>query len=523
LKSSVIDSFWQRNKERLLTGTILLLLVYSVIRNSLKAAIRPFWFDELCTWIVARQPNLSALWRSLIRAADGQPPPYYLLERLFDKLISNDEVAFRLPSILAFCLMEWFLFVWLRKRHDSLIAFIAVLLPFLTLLYGKYAVEARPYCIVAACLAAALLAYQRAPAVRWMMIFGVSLVAAQAFHFYSVFMMFPFVAAESIYYLKTKRFRWPVWTAFLAGILPLLVFWPILSSVKAYYSAHVWTHPTLLGMLRTYGWILDIPQGLPTNFSWSLVAGLVLTCAILIACAFLILQAFRADPISQPFFHENLLISGFLLLPLLLFSAIKLTHGALTSRYLLPVTLGMVLLAARGLAYLSRKSLLLVGGLLCISIAMQETAFWLSYYGSYQLGFARQNPAEELVRQAGHPELPVAISEGHDYLELDHYAAPEWRSRLTYVADPESAVIHGKSDSTELDLLVLRDFAPLRVVEYEKFKASCPEFLLYSNPTWENNPDWFVLWLVADGWSTQRVATNGYASVYLVKRNDESH
>jgi len=517
LTPPAIDSFWERNKERLLTNAVLLLLIYTAIRSTLYAAIRPFWFDELCTWIVARQPNLSAIWHSLIRAADGQPPPYYLLERLFDRFISNDEIAFRVPSILAFCLMEWCLFVWLKKRNDVLIAFVAVLLPFLTVLFGTYAVEARPYCVVAACLAAALLAYQRAPALRWVVVLGLCLLAAGSFHFYSIFMMSPFFAAEAIHSLKTRQLRWPVWCAFLAGMLPLIAFWPILASVKAYYSAHVWTHPTLLGMLRTYGWILNIPQGSPTDFSWSLAAGFLLTCAVLVVSALLIFRGLRANPKSNPFFHEDVLIAGFLILPLTVFSITKLTNGALTARYLLPVTIGLVLLVARGLTFLSRKSVLLVGALLCFSIAAKESAFWVSYYVASQFKFIRQKPAEYLLGQAGHLDLPVAISEGHDYLELDHYATPEWRRRLIYVADPADAVAYGKPDSTELDLLALRDFADLRVIEYDKFKGSCSEFLLYSNPSWENNPDWFVLWLVADGWSTKRVATNGYASVYWVK------
>jgi hypothetical protein len=508
-------SFWERNKERLLTIAVLFLLVYSVIRNILKAAIRPFWFDELCTWILARQPNISALWRALTRAADGNPPPFYLLESLFAKLIPSDHIAYRMPSILAFCLMEWCLFLWLKRRHDRLIAFVAILLPFMTTLYITYSVEARPYCLMAACLALALVAYQRVPALPWVFFLGFSLFAAQAFHFYSIFMMSPFFAAEAVYCLKTKNIRWPVWGALFAGVLPLIAFWKELSSIKSYYSQHFWIHPTFLGMLRIYGWIFGIPQGSPSTFSWPLAAGLLLTAIVLVVSALFLIRALRANPNQTPFFHERVLIAGYLLLPVTVFFAVKLSNGGLTDRYFLPVTLGLVLAAAAGLSYLSGKTVLLLGALLCLTIAIQESVFWISYYGDYQLGFIQPNSEEQLVARADHPKLPVVIADGHDYLELDHYATAQWKQRLVFLSDPAAAAAFGRPDTTERELLVLRDFTSLRVFDYDKFKPSRSEFLVYSHPTSQNDPDWFVLWLMSDGWTLQRLANDGHNSVYL--------
>ncbi len=511
------ESFWQHNKDRLITSALLFLLSYSLVRGILKAFNRRFWYDELCTWILAHQPNIATLWHALTRAADGHPPPYYLLEKFFSQLIPNDHIAFRLPSILAFCLMEWCLFVWLKKRHNSRIAIIAILLPFMTPLYLTYTVEARPYCIVAACLSLALVAYQRLPAARWAFLLGLSLFAAQSFHFYSIFMMSPFFAAEAVYSFKTRIFRWSVWAALSAGSLPLFVFWRELASVKSYYSPHFWIHPTFFGVLRIYGWIFGIPQGSLSTPSWLIAAALLLTAIVLVVSALFLLRALRASPNQLPFFHERVVIAGFLLLPITMFLATKITNGGLTDRYLLPVTLGLVLAAAAGLSLASRRVSLLLGAALCLAIAIQESGFWLSFYSDYQLGFAQPNSAQPLVAKADHSNLPVVIADGHDYLELDHYAVGSWKQRLMYLSDPDAAAALGRPDSTERELLVLRDFTPLRVFEYKKYRSTRSEVLVYSHPTSQNDPDWFVLWLMSDGWTLQRLATDGHDSVYLAR------
>jgi hypothetical protein len=57
----------------------------------------------------------------------------------------------------------------------------------------------------------------------------------------------------------------------------------------------------------------------------------------------------------------------------------------------------------------------------------------------------------------------------------------------------------------------------VRVFEYAKFKELHSPFLLYSDPMPENTPDWFVLRLIDDGWSLQKLATDSHSTVYLVE------
>jgi len=511
------ESPFSRSKDRVVVASVLLLLVYSAVRNVVAAAIRPFWYDELLTWIVAGQPTVSSVFHALAQAADGQPPTYHLLERLAAKLVSSDQIALRLPSILGFCLFEWCIFEWLRKRHDDWIAFVALLIPVISLFYGTFAIEARPYAPVTACLALAAVAYQRVPARLWLIVLAGSLLAAASLHYYSVIFATPFFAAELLFSVKTKSIRWSVWFSFVPVVLPVFFFWPFLSHFKSYYSGHYWSHASFLVAIRSYGWLFNISQGPLNTFSWAMVAGLVLTALALSVAALFIVRAMTADPAANPNFHEFCLIAGFLLLPLILYAVTKVTKAGFSPRYLLPVVLGSALAVACGLSMLSKQSLALVAAALVLTIAIQEAGFWFSFSSARQLGFGKSRPVEQLVGPVGHGELPVFVANGHDYLEADHYASAAWKQRMLFFADPAAAVAYGQPDTLEKELLALRNVTPLRVFEFEKSRPKFPEFLVYSDPSPENNPDWWTLRLLADGYSLQKLATDGHSSVYLAE------
>jgi hypothetical protein len=249
----------------------------------------------------------------------------------------------------------------------------------------------------------------------------------------------------------------------------------------------------------------------------------LLPAAILLGAGLLLYRSLKRKNQNESTFHLDVLTCGAILLPLFMLSATRVAHTGLIPRYLLPTILGLVLGAGYGLSLLSTRVVALVGVLLFFCIAIQETGFWLSYHEDRLLMVKAQPSGMALIQSTGHGELPVVVSEGHDYLEFNHYAPRALSQRLTFVADPEAAVAHHRPDTNDRNLLILRDFAPLNVVEYAKFKNTRREFLLYSDPTAENNPDWFVSRLEVDGWSLERLATDGRSSVYLVTAKTESH
>ena len=121
-----------------------------------------------------------------------------MIEKGFSRFIPNQEIALRLPSVLAFCCLLICTLCFLSG--DAAVAFVALVcaaMPLITVLYDTYATEARPYLLVTAFVSLAMVCYQRAPATRWMVLMGVSFAAAQAVHYYTIFVLVPFGIAET--------------------------------------------------------------------------------------------------------------------------------------------------------------------------------------------------------------------------------------------------------------------------------------------------------------------------------------
>src|SRR5262249_45202208 len=155
-----------------------------------------------------------------------QTPPFYLLERVCLALPVRKEIALRLPSILSFPVLLTCVFAFVKRHGAQSIACLSTLLILSTSLFRLYMIDARGYMLMNASIAFSLVWYPLFPSVRWTIIFGVSLFLAQSFRYYGVFAMVPLGLAEFVFSIKRRRFRWPVWAAFIVGALPLPVFWP---------------------------------------------------------------------------------------------------------------------------------------------------------------------------------------------------------------------------------------------------------------------------------------------------------
>src|SRR5262249_5949195 len=150
---------------------------------------------------------------------DAMPPLFFLLERLMLNLPLGREVALRLPSILAFCGTVICVFAYVKRRSGDLVACVCALLLLSTILFQEYLIQARPYALVMACIAFALVCYQRLPSRKWAALFIFSLLLAASLHYYAVFVMIPLWIAEGVSFFETRRFRWAVWGGLLLAVL----------------------------------------------------------------------------------------------------------------------------------------------------------------------------------------------------------------------------------------------------------------------------------------------------------------
>jgi hypothetical protein len=120
--SNTLASIFGLDPERISPYVLGILIVYAILRNLFQAATKPFWYDELCTFILVRQQRLSTMWSALAHGADGNPPGFYLAERFASALLANENIAFRWLSILGFSCVLVSLFQLIRERRGSVIA-----------------------------------------------------------------------------------------------------------------------------------------------------------------------------------------------------------------------------------------------------------------------------------------------------------------------------------------------------------------------------------------------------------------
>jgi len=486
--------------EKLALFALAALVIYATARNICHALVKPLWYDEICTLLIARQEHLSTLWQAVVKGADSHPLAFYLLERAAAAFTRNENLAYRGVSILGFAVTLLCLFVAVRTHKGAAIALVCAAIPLVTILLDMLAVEARGYSLLVACIAFAIVCYQRAPARRWVILLGLSLVLAESFHYFAAFAFLPFFLAEAAHYSLTRQLRRGVWLALLSGFAPLAISWPILSAMQKYYGPYIWSKPTLKLALNSYSWYFLTPEDKP---------GLYLAAIAGVAVLFTMLAAVRKTsrgerPPGAPI-HELTLVLGLLSLPLVGFAVAALAHGGMTAKYMVPSLLGFPLALGFSLPRLRRWDFLLpavTAALLLFMLVPQERQFWSAYTSQFI------SPApfvEEFVTAGGHADLPVIASDAHDFLQFQHYCDPAWQKRFVSVLDPAQAVVYTGNDTADKQLAILRQYTTLPIYDFQPFLAEHPQFLVYSSGGGLGG-DWWPGRLKKDGFKLQNVS-----------------
>ena len=338
------------------SATILpVVLVYVAAASAYQATTRSFWFDEIFTVAIARLPAMADVWRALASAADTSPPGYYVVERSIAGLIGPDVLAYRLASVVAVPLTCWCLFLFARRNTDTVSAAIAATLPLLTILYIHYSVEARPYALMVFMLALAALAWQRASSPAWTVALALAVMGAVSVHYYSVYALLPFAAAEVTWSLSQRRLRVGVWLAFAAGGAALAAYWPLLRSLHTIYNDHYWARASITRAMASYDEYMSL-------FTVGAMIGFVavLSGALLVYTARTIVP--RPDDGLPPDVPPAtaVLVLGLLWLPWIALAVAKVFGGGVAARYTLGATLGMALAVAYIAYWLGRRASALV-------------------------------------------------------------------------------------------------------------------------------------------------------------------
>lgn len=494
------------------TFLLILLVAYATGRSVVAAAAKPFWFDEICTWAVAHQASVAAVWTDTGRALEPNPPPFYVVEHFFGAILRNEQIAYRMPSILGFACILVCLFLFVRRRAGALLGVACAAVLLLTIAFDRYSIDARPYALETACIAFAMVCYQRAPARRWTIPMGASLALAASLHYYAVFALVAFVVAETALALKARLLRPGVWIALVCGLAPLAIFWPMLSRVRDYFGPHFWANAALRSATDTYGWLFE--ASLPARAA---IAFVLLLAVVAVALLLLARPSLRTRLRGDSRFPEYALSAALLALPLVILAAARITGGGMTARYALPALLGVPPAIAYLAAPLKRAGAVVAAVLVFLAVGSHERQFWASHGGDFGEFVSPAKPLEEMLRQAGHLDLPVVISNGLDYLSIVHYA-PEQAARLVALVDPVASIAELGNDSLDKGLLAVRCCMAIQVYDYPAFAKQHPVFLLYSDGDID-----FDRWperLMRKRLGLNLLAVDGPRNLYLVDTND---
>jgi hypothetical protein len=119
-------------------------------------------------------------------------------EHAFQASSADPHLAYRMPSIIAYLLTLAALFVFVRRRAGAIGGGVAIALACLTPLFPVFAVEARPYSMVLACLAWAMVTWQHIDRPWRAPMLALLLGSAAALHYYAVLGVVPFCPGRSL-------------------------------------------------------------------------------------------------------------------------------------------------------------------------------------------------------------------------------------------------------------------------------------------------------------------------------------
>ena len=485
-----LEAGWSRCAGSRTVAYILFAILY-IFPNVMLAHRKLMWDDEFFTLYLSKTKNWAELWRALSTGADQHPPSFYYLMHLIFKLAGTTHVTLRLAPLICFGLFCICLCEIARRVVGRQWAPVALLLPLTTpSLY--YATEGRGYGIELGFVTFSLLMWilaaegnKRAWTVPAL---GVGLCLSVASHYYAVLFLIPLAAGELVKTKIRRSIDVPVYCAFLAALIPLVLFAPIILKAKT-YSAHFWAVPSWSQMFVWY-------QEMTGFMSLILLAAAGLIFVLRVPASQDPREA--TSPLRVP---VVVVLSASALLPVVgMFIAQFITH-AFTSRYFIAALPGTCIVALWGLRLIMRNSTAgpALISILCILLFGLE---WRALYKGEAQVLRQIRSVATLLRHTGN--APIVISEYTVFHQLSFYGRRDLANRLVYAADPYRSERYLGFDTIDRGLLALVPWFPLKVMWWYEWWRTHPFSLVYGS---------------AGGWTWHSYAVDEVGKVQLLNRD----
>jgi hypothetical protein len=444
-----------------------------LLATCFRACRKLFWFDELFTVYVSRLPDMASVWSALKQGVDLNPPLFYGIVRFSESLLGEGHIATRLPAILGFWIFCLCLFRFVSTRTSVLAGLISMLFPLVTTAYF-YAYEARSHGIVLGFGGIALLCWQPANHSRrrgwWLIGLFVALLCAVLTHTYAIVLFVPFVLAEFVRSVSTRRVDWALWLAIVSSSSGVLVSLPLFRAAKALIPPGQF--PASLGSLaNSYQSHLRPAVGV-------LSVGLILYFVFKFASPNPPVESNGGQKLELP---ELVALVAFAAMPIVSFLVARLTGAPFLYRYSISTVAGFG--CALGIATAKRPAV----GLGVLLFLVAQIALSLA---SYARGAAVTEPSSslELSTRASEfarkyqamEDMPdknslIVVLDDLTFLPIVHYAPANIASRLAYV-------VYSTDFIGEYYIRLPRFCRPPnRIERLSEFLSSQSAFIVYSD------------------------------------------
>ncbi|MGC2110395.1 MAG: glycosyltransferase family 39 protein [Candidatus Korobacteraceae bacterium] len=409
------------------------------------ASHRLLWIDEVLTALTTRLPGWAAIWQAFTHGADGLPPTYFMVERVFDNLLRHTDFGLRVPSALAVTIGLLLTFDCARRLTDGLHGLVALSVLTCSFL-PYYGHEARSYGLFFMLAALSLWIWTHHNSERWPWAsgFGATLFLAVLVHYYAVLILVPYAVWEMT---TGKPWRTPSRKLMLgiAGTLcAVAVLWTPIQAGRHIYPANNWTRPT--------------PELLRAIFPELFPEGLFLLALLAIWIAFAATKD-RVVPVL-PMLSAERLGWFFLLIPLAGYLLGQISH-VFVLRYFIATLPGVAVAFSccvwRHLGNLRRVS---VGILLILAtwgVAKQLSATLHPDSGYY-------SPIRQILRV----EDPLR-QDGKRFFVLFNQA--RYMEALHYSTHPEQYVLLASMDrGNQQEMMTLARYYPMQLWTFDDLK-----------------------------------------------------
>jgi hypothetical protein len=456
----------------LCAGGVLLLSLAYVFAWYRHANGASLWMDEILATATARLPRDRDIVAAIWAGAEFSPPSFDLLLHTLGLAAPGPVLPPRLPSLVAVWAAALVVAATLRPATG---APLAVLGFGLTLAGGLFyfAIQARPYALLALCMALALWlwlgqarhGFWGRPAALW----AVAAVAI-SLHVYGVLVPVCIGTAELAYAVATRRTRWPVWLALLA-LLPVLAAWAPLYLHLVQFNAGdnqapgYYGRPRLPAFARALGYLL-----VPHNWRHGPFAlgGLV---AVAIAVAARVRTPHRA--VDDETWRWRCVLLALAVLPFAGFLIGRFVTGSFAPRYISPVALWPALFVPYALRDLKPAPL--------IAACLVLLTGWAMIAEARSHDWAAPTDEVALVLHAPAAPGPIVIDQAQIYIQLVEALPPAARARCVFVVT--SAGIARPDPTNENQLRRLAGILPhYRLLTVPALLVAAPEFLVIYRP-----------------------------------------